>query len=206
MTWGRALPILAVCVVFDGLRLFFEFFWIIGPALATAACTAAGSSFIGTKIAATACGVGGGALAYFGAVPLEMFGTIMAMAVGVFGWLTILVAQLLNNAGIFKENFSILIKYGVGFIVSEIPIIGALPALTFVNATMFHIQIKKGKEELKKYEKENKERKLQERREQAAELMRARTAQIDEMATIQEAQYAQAMDSEEIPEGMREAA
>ena len=159
MTWRRALPVLSWCVVFDALRAFFESFWFFGPAVAAAACTLVGSNttvggLIGTSAVAAACTaaatVGGAAVAEF----TTPFGVIMAMAVGLIGWLTILLIQMVNNAGIFKENFSMILRYALGLLISVTPVIGALPSLTIVNTIMFRIQIKKGQEALARWEEE----------------------------------------------------
>ena len=104
----------------------------------------------------------------------------MAMAVGLIGWLTIFLIQLINNAGIFKENFAMVIRILLGLLLSEIPIINALPSLTILNATMFHIQIKKGKEELQKWEEENADTRLQERRRREAQFMQVQAANDDQ--------------------------
>ncbi len=194
MTWIRAAPVLVLCVIFDALRAFFSMFWFFGPALAALYCTVKVSDAIGSLggIVAGACAAGAataGGLA-FGAI--EMFGVVMAMAVGLIGWLTIFLIQLINNAGIFKENFAMIIRILLGLLLSEIPIINALPSLTILNATMFHIQIKKGKEELKKWKEENADVLAQERQ-------RQQNAQLQRMK-------AQMANDEEIPEEVRETA
>ena len=161
MTWGKAMPVLVLCVIFDALRAFFSMFWFFGPALAALYCTSTTSGWVGSLggLTTAACTAGAGALGFYGFVPAATFGTVMAMAVGLIGWLTVFLIQLINNAGIFKENFAMIIRILLGLLLSEIPIINALPSLTILNATMFHIQIKKGKEELKKWKKKTRRRK-----------------------------------------------
>ncbi|MEK7554242.1 MAG: hypothetical protein AAB517_02645 [Patescibacteria group bacterium] len=212
MTWARASPVLILCVIFDALRFFFNMFWFFGPALAALYCTVKVSDAIGSLggIVAGACTAGAataGGLA-FGAI--EMFGVIMAMAVGLIGWLTVFLIQLINNAGIFKENFAMIIRILLGLLLSEIPIINALPSLTILNATMFHIQIKKGKEELKKWKKENAEAQAEERNRQNAQLMQAQAMQQQAAndATYNQIQAAndEKYNGEEIPEEVRKAA
>lgn len=177
MTWWKAAPVLAVCVVFDALRFFFEMFWFFGPTLAAAVCAAKGADLAG-KAGAVAggflCGAAGTALSS----GFEAFGVVMAMAIGLFGWLVVLLLNLLNNRDIFKENFSMLLKYGVGLLVSETPLINALPALTIVNTIMFRVQIQKGKEVLKKYAAENAAAQFQERRQRVSEFMREQSARL----------------------------
>jgi hypothetical protein len=163
-------------------------FWFFGPALAALYCTVKVSDSIGSLggIVAGACTAGAataGGLA-FGAI--EMFGVVMAMAVGLIGWLTIFLIQLINNAGIFKENFSMIIRLAVGLLISEIPIINALPSLTIINITMFHIQIKKGREALEKWEKENATALAQEREQQAQQVAQSQATQQMQFAQQQE--------------------
>jgi len=205
MTWSRATPVLVLCVIFDAFRFMFVMFWFFGPAMAALFCTIGVNEYPGTsvsvvtgKVVAVAC-VGGAAT--FGAIGMpwiEMFGVVMAMAVGLIGWLTIFLIQLLNNAGIFKENFAMIIRFAIGLLLSEIPIINALPSLTIINITMFHIQIKKGKEELQKWEEENADAQAQERKQQI-NAVQTRIAQ-------QQAANDETYNNEEIPEEVREAA
>ncbi len=181
MTWGRAIPILVLCVIFDALRFFFNMFWFFGPAMAALVCTVAGSNtsvgqFVGTTATAAVCSTAAGVAGFFGAVPIEAFGVIMAMAVGLIGWLTIFLIQLMNNVGIFRANFSMIIRFGLSLLLSEIPIVSALPSLTIINVTMFNIQIKKGREAEQKWEEEHATEQSGERREQAGQLMQARAA------------------------------
>ena len=148
MTWGRAAPVLVLCVIFDALRAFFSMFWFfwarIGGSILHESAT---SGWVGSLggLTTAACTAGAGALGFYGFVPAATFGTVMAMAVGLLGWLTVFLIQLINNAGIFKENFAMVIRILLGLLLSEIPIINALPSLTILNATMFHIQIKERK-------------------------------------------------------------
>ena len=212
MTWGRAAPVLVLCVIFDALRAFFSMFWFFGPALAALYCTSTTSGWVGSLggLTTAACTAGAGALGFYGFVPAATFGTVMAMAVGLIGWLTVFLIQLINNAGIFKENFAMIIRILLGLLLSEIPIINALPSLTILNATMFHIQIKKGKEELKKWKKENAEAQAEERNRQNAQLMQAQAMQQQAAndATYNQIQAAndEKYNGEEIPEEVRKAA
>ena len=48
MTWGKAVPVLALCLVFDLLGLIFQFFWFFGPILLGVAAGAWwGSTLVG---------------------------------------------------------------------------------------------------------------------------------------------------------------
>ncbi len=234
MTWGRARPVLAISFVFDALRLFFEMFWFFGPALAAAYCTSVASGTLatwtfgslGTKAAAAACSTVAAAGGSLLSAPLIIFGTVMAMAVGLFGWLTVGLVLMMTNSRIFTEHSGHSLMSIIGLGVSELPLIGALPALTGTTWKMYHAQIKTDAEAMKKYEKENAAAKLQERRQQAAELMQIQGARLnqvqqqdaeqedDESEGMQtnvirfpsERAYGSAVGKQNIPDEMREAA
>lgn len=209
MTWGKAMPVLVVCVIFDALRLMFEMFWFFGPALAAVICTVKAG---GSAIAGGICTLAAGTVGFFGAGAIEVFGVVMAMAVGLFGWLIVLLMNILNNANIFKENFAMLLRYGVALLISETPIVGSLPALTVVNTIMFRVQIQKGKEALKKYEEENVTQ-LKERSRQVAERAQFMQNQYAQQEAANDAVYDQIeaandekYNDKEIPEDLQKAA
>ena len=104
MTWGKAMPVLIVAGVFDLIRIFFEQFWFFGPALAGWYCTTKLAIYITQILAAAVCGSSATLVGFFGSEAIEAFGAIMAMAVGLLGWLTVGLMILLTNARIFKEN------------------------------------------------------------------------------------------------------
>lgn len=187
MTWSQAYFILVVCVVFDALRIFFEQFWFFGPALAAVACTNIVSGWVGSLwgLTAAACAAAGGVLGYFGAAPIAAFGVIMAMAVGLMGWLAIGLMLIMTNARIFEENAGHALWFAASLLISEIPIIGTIPALTIIVWRMYRVQIKKEKGALQKYESEQAAAIAEERQQQqvaAAELMQARALQQDQAA------------------------
>ncbi len=200
MTWGKAAPVLAISAIFDALGFLFGMFWLFGPALAAAYCTAvAGETLatwtfglLGTKTAAAVCTAGAATAGSFLSEPLIIFGTVMAMATELFGWLTIGLILMMTNARIFKEHQSHSLLFVSSLGLSEIPLIGSLPALTGATIKMYHAQIKKDKEILLKHKKESANAQLQERRQQAAKLMQAH--------------YAKAANAERIPDELREAA
>lgn len=182
MTWTKALPILAISLIFDAVRLLFEMFWFFGPALAALYCTIQGSgtavgAFAGVTAVATICGGVAGVAGFFGAGAIEAFGVIMAIAVGLLGWMTVGLILIMTNARIFKENAGHSLWFIGSLLISEVPIIGALPALTGTTLKMYHAQIKKDKKALVAYEKRHADEQLQERRQQAAELMQSRDAE-----------------------------
>lgn len=183
MTWAKAAPVLAICVMFDALRMFFEQFWFFGPALAAAACVGVVSSWVSSLWGLTelACAAGAGVLGYFGAGPIEAFGVIMAMAVGLMGWLAVGLMLIIANARIFEENAGHALWFAASLLVSEVPIIGTIPALTVIVWRMYHTQIKKEAAARRQYESEQAAALAEERAEQqrqAAMLMQARAAQL----------------------------
>jgi hypothetical protein len=189
MTWGRALPVIAVSFVFDALRSFFGMFWLFGPALAAAYCDTALSDtlatwtfgLLGAKTAATACAAGATVAGSLLSAPLIIFGTVMGMAIGLFGWLTVGLVLMMTNSRIFTEHAGHSLMAIIGLGVSELPLIGALPALTGTTWKMYHSQIKADKEAMEKYEKKNAATNLQERRQQAAELMQIQESRLDQV-------------------------
>ncbi len=176
MTWPKASLVLVIAGIFDALRIFFEMFWFFGPALATVYCTSKVGEWVGSLwgLTAAACTATGGAVGYFSSPVTTVFGAVMAMAVGLFGWMTVGLVLLITNSRIFKENA---MWFASSLAISEVPIIGSLPALTGTMIKMYSTQIKKDKEALKKYEKETADAQAQERNQQVAYLMQARAAQ-----------------------------
>lgn len=185
MTWVKALPVLIIALIFDALRCFFEMFWFFGPALAGAICTITvkgvlstwTAGLFGAKTAALACGSGATIVGYFGAPVIGVFGVVMAIAVGLAGWLTIGFILMMTNARIFKENEGHALWFAFSLLISEVPIIGAVPGLTGITIKMYSTQIKKDKVLIKKWEKEQAELRRQERDQKIANLVQQRTAE-----------------------------
>lgn len=181
MTWSRGVPVIVIAVVFDVLRIFFEMFWIFGPALAGIYCIAQTNDVaIVGGLLAKGCVAGTAALGYFGGPALMLFGNVMAIAIGLFGWLTIGLVLIITNARIFTEHASHKLWLVGSLLISEIPIIGSLPAFTVTIVKMYHAQIKKDKETLKKYAKGSANSQLQERRQQSAGLIQLQGAQMQQ--------------------------
>ena len=187
MTWTRASPIMVTAGIFDLLRMFFEQFWFFGPALAAAYCTSVVNDVVGTSIADTAgklvalgCGTVSGAAGYFGSPVFIALGVIMAIAVGLLGWMTIGLILVMINARIFKENESNAVWFAASLLISETPIIGTIPGLTGILWKMYREQIKRDKENIKKYLAEQAALDMQEQQQAAylqTRIMQARTAQ-----------------------------
>jgi hypothetical protein len=135
MTWPKATPILAIALVFDGLRVFFDMFWLFGPLLGTTYCAFKFSS----GLAASACTLIVGALGIAGAEFFVPFGAIMAMVIGFAGWLTVGALLYWFNNRIYKENMGWFIA---SLLLSEVPFVNALPFMTAVVWKMYKNQIK----------------------------------------------------------------
>lgn len=211
MTWTKASPVLAIAAVFDALRLFFQMFWFFGPALAALYCTAKLSGglstwtlgLLGTKTAALACATGVGAVGTLGIEVIAPFGVIMAMAVGFVGWLTVGLILLTTNGRIFKENA---LWFASSLLVSEVPIVGSVPAITIALWKMYSRQIHTERTSFQKFQKEQAAAQAEEHNRQMAQLMQARAVQ--EAANQERYEEEAAADEEEqgIPERAKRAA
>lgn len=204
MTWAKATPVLAVAVIFDALRFISGQFWFFGPAFAAVYCTAKASAVTGggavaIKVSGMFCGAAAGVAGSLGSPFFAAFGIVLAMTLGLMGWLTIVLWLLVTNARLLKENIS---WFGGSLVLSEVPILGSLPALTTTVIKMYHTQIKNDKKALKKYATESAAAELQDRRQKAAELMQAQNMQ----AMQEEEADNEAESAEEIPDELRKAA
>lgn len=178
MTWSKAGPVLVIAGIFDAVRLMFEMFWFFGPALAALYCTVKASGAVGGLggLTAAVCGIAAGAAGSAGAPAIETFGVVMAMATGLIGWMVIGLFLLRSNPRIFTENKAAFLVFAGGLLVSEVPIVGSVPAMTIVLWRMYRMQIHKDKKVLQAYEKERAAEQLRERQE-AAQLMQMQQAQ-----------------------------
>ena len=188
----KASPVLIVTGIFDALRFVCEQFWFFGPALAAIYCTAAVSEKIGSLGGATAagCGMVAGVAGYFGEPAIAAFGVVMAIAVGLFGWMTVGLILIMTNGRIFEEHEGHALWFAASLLISETPIIGSIPGLTGVTIKLYYTQIKKDKENFAKYKKEQAAQQLQEQKQE----------QNQKIIELQQARV------EEIPEEVREAA
>lgn len=183
---------LIVCIIFDLVRGFFEFFWFFGPALAAVACTAGVNDVIGASIAtgfagkavAAGCAAIAGVAGFFGAGPLTAFGVVMAMAVGLAGWGTVTLILAITNPRIWKSDvwnwaWSL---FGLG--IAEAPFLGTIPMLTITHIRLYAGQIHTDKAALKKYQKEQaKVTAVQQRQQQNQQAIQLMQAQAVETAT-----------------------
>lgn len=120
-----------------------------------------------------ACGAGATIVGYVFSPHLVVFGSIMAIAVGIFGWLTVMLLLAMFNARIFKTVANGWLWSLLGLGVSVIPIVGAIPSITLSLLKLYHAQIKKDRAGLKEWQKTTQEiLKKVERARQEAELAR----------------------------------
>ncbi|MBI5405621.1 hypothetical protein HY972_01095 [Candidatus Kaiserbacteria bacterium] len=211
MTWPKATPFLVLAAVFDALRFMFEWFIFFGPALAGVACTVSANNTaignaVGTAVTESVCGGGAVAAGFLGAGIIGPLGIVMAMVTGFAGWLAVGIALVMFNRRIFKENA---LWFAASLLVSEVPFIGSVPAITLAVWKMHGTQIRVEKAAHKKWADEQAAQQLQERNQQAAELMQLQAtqqAQIMQQEAANNAAYAEAANDEEIPESVREAA
>ncbi|MHB0865859.1 MAG: hypothetical protein ACYC1Y_03105 [Minisyncoccota bacterium] len=217
MTWAKALPVIIAAVIFDLVRMFFEMFWFFGPAIAGLYCTTQATDFLsswsfgflGVKTAATVCSaaavVGGAAISEF----TTPFGVIMADAMGFAAFLILGLWILMTNARLFRVNATGSLWFLGGFGISEIPLVGTLPAFSVVLWRLYHTQIKKEGAARRAYEKALLAERNQERQLQAAALMQARsaeTAQFQEQEAASDEQYAETENDEASLEAANDAA
>lgn len=180
MTWGKAVPVLVVAAVFDAIGLLCQMLWFFGPAFAGLICTATASSYVGEPIAGAVCGTSAVAAGIAANAVLMPLGVILGMAVGLFGWLTIGLWLMVSNKRIFKENA---LWFAGSLLMEEIPLVGALPALTLTVWKMYRTQIRVEKEEFRTFQKEQATQELIERRRQEAVLaQQARAMRLAEEA------------------------
>ncbi len=168
MAWGKAAPVLVVCLIFDALRFMFEQFWFFGPLLiGVGTSTLLGGGTAG-HVVGTAATAG---TAVFGEEIIVPLGILMAMAVGLLGWLTAGLMLVITDGRIFKENASNALWMLFSLGISEVPLVGTVPVLTGTVWKMYHTQIKKEGEALKQYEKEQAAERRQEQEMQAGQIM-----------------------------------
>ncbi|MDO8742276.1 MAG: hypothetical protein Q7J45_01900 [bacterium] len=207
MTWGKSSAILAVSVsaIFDTLRIACGFLWLFGPALAGIYCQQKLGGALGETIATAVCATGATTLGVTASPVFMLFGTVLAIAMGIFGWLIVIAIIIFTNERLMKENFSHVFWLAGSLLVSEIPIIGSIPALTATVIKLYSDQIKRDKEMLQTYEADIVAAKQEERDQHTAllfQMQNARTQEAQEAAYEKQAEK----EAEEIPDEMRMAA
>lgn len=218
MTWGKASPVLIFSVLFDVLRFMCAQLWFFGPAMIALYCVGKVESvWVVGSLLKNACAVGATVAGVFGFPILEVVGLILAMAVGLIGWLTIGLIVLTTNSRIIQRNPMNTLWFVGSLLISEVPFVGALPALTVTMFRMYSVQIKKEQAALKEYQRLVEEELVEQRQARAAELMQARARTEAQAADDEQFEYEAAKDaqheednenseSEEIPDDVRKRA
>ncbi len=193
------MPILLTAGLLDVVRMFFQLFWFFGPALAALYCTTEATAVVGSLWGLTkaACTAGAATLGVAAVAPITGFGVVMAMAVGLVGFLILGLWILKGNPRLLKAQVSGSMWFAGGFGISQFPFIGALPAYTIVLLKLYRTQIKVEQAAYKKWENDQAARQLQEQsqQQQAAQMQHqaAEHAQFNE----QEAANAEAAQAEQ---------
>jgi signal transduction histidine kinase len=189
MTVPKALPILILAVLFDVARMFFQLFWFFGPALASAYCTNTATGVVGSLwgLTAAACTAGAATLGVAAVAPITGFGVVMAMAVGLAGFLILGLCILIGNRRLLKAQASGFMWLAGGFGISQIPFIGTLPSYTIVLSKLYRTQIKVERAAYKKWQSD-----------QAAAQLQMSNQQAQQQASLQQvAQQQQFMKEQE---------
>lgn len=194
MTRSKSAPVIVGAAIFDLIRIFFVFFWFLGPALAGIYCTVKTSEVVGTTIAGTVCGAaaiaGGAAIS----AATTSFGVIMADAVGFVGFLALGLWIVMTNARILKAVATGPIQFAGAFAVAEIPFLGALPVFSVILWRLYGAQIRTEKKTHEKWKKETASAQLQQRQrnQQLAQAAQTQAAQQEQLMQIQDNQLAAA--------------
>lgn len=185
MTWGRAFIPVCVAGIFDFLGFIFALLGIFGPVLAGVATTlATGSTILG--------GLAGLATGLVASGGLQMFGMIMAMIIGFFGWLVVGFIMLVSNRRIFKGANSLM--FGSVLLIDEIPFINILPALSYRTIRMYRAQIKADKQAHADYEAAQVQYQVRAQQEAVAE----RSQRTIEQQSVNNEVFAQEVEQQEL--------
>lgn len=128
MTWSKAAPVLITAAITDAMRAFFALFFITGPILIGVATNAAASQYVGTFLGKYIGAALGTAVLLTTGAGLEVFGIIMAMCIGLLGWLVSVLLLLLGGVSLMQSRMFFLSL--MSLIGSEAPIVNAAPFLT----------------------------------------------------------------------------
>lgn len=199
---------MTAAIIFDLLRLASEQFWLFGPALAALYCQQKLSPVLGETLSASVCATGA-TYAGMNATPLFMlFGTVLGIAVGILGWLTVASIIFFTNERLVKESISNVFWIAGSLLVTETPIVGSLPALSVTVYKLYSAQIKKEKELAQNHLNQQAQEAKEARSERVVSILQAKRTQL--LAKTQQEQALQeevvAQTEEEIPDNRRAAA
>jgi CRISPR/Cas system-associated protein Cas10 (large subunit of type III CRISPR-Cas system) len=110
----------------------------------------------------------------------------MAMLVGGIAWGTVAFILVMTNPRVLKENAEQtlarsgqILRFIVGFVVDQVPIINVIPTLFPILWWMYRTQIKKEKAALAEYNKKKAALEAQERQEKIVQFAQYRAAQAE---------------------------
>lgn len=188
MTGGKVTLLVSFALLFDALKFMCTQLWFFGPALiALAGSVAVGGGWFGAAVGTI---IGAGAAATVGAA-IEAVGIILALVVGLVGWIILFTLMIAMGIQPFGEKHFITTLFG--FLVSEIPFIDAVPSFTISMWRIVQGERKADREARKKWETENAA--LIKRRQREALLAQKQLAALqagEEQAAQEEADAAQA--------------
>jgi hypothetical protein len=184
MTWSKAGPVLALALLFDAIRVFFQFFWFFGPALAVGYCQVG----VDGAVASAACSATATTVGYFGAPIFMYLGSIGAIIAAIAGWMIVGLIVVSTNFRILYVNARTLLHYVMGLGVGLMPFVGSLPALSVTVGYQYRLQIAHDKEKYAAWQQQNAAQIARERDEWYAKVARARALaeQADEEAVLEE--------------------
>lgn len=192
MTWRSpsAIFTLSVAVTFDILRFASAQLWLFGPALAGLYCQQKLVGTLGETISTAVCATGASFLGVEASPTFMTLGVVLAMAVGILGWLTVGALVIFTNERLIRESVQNTYWLAGGLLVSEIPFIDSLPALTATVLKLYSSQIKRDAQILRAYKAEKASREREEREGRIAAILQARQAALlseQETAYLEEA-------------------
>ena len=192
MTWAKAAPVIAVSATFDVLRIACDLLWFFAPLIIGSGTASAVSSATGSQTLGYAAGIITGGLSVLGMPFFVALGTILAMAVGMMGWLILVFTIMLTNTRLIREIFANPMHFLLGLGATQIPFISAIPVLTLTAFRLYRKQISMEKAALQAWQMANQ-----------SQLVAAQDAQMQRALALRRA-LAEEEATEEIPDGLAE--
>ncbi len=129
----KAVLFLGLAVLFDALKVFFNFLVILGPVVAGAIVNMyVGGGVLGS-VAGWATTLGLGAVEVFtgAGIAIGFLGGILAVVVGLFGWLLFMLLFAFAGINLFHHGGRRFLQILLGVGVSIIPFINVIPSFSF---------------------------------------------------------------------------
>jgi hypothetical protein len=193
----RKYAIVFLILALELLQLFFVFFWLTGPAVAAVGCTSVTNDLIGTdvtnlggKFAALVCAAAAATAGFYMSPALVSFGSVLAMVIGFFTWMTLGLILILTDSRVFIEEPRSLVWYISSLAISLIPLANGFFELTLTAWRILNAQTKKERVKLKVWEAAHAEQLAIERAQRTAALAAARAfseAEAEEQFLSEEA-------------------